>query len=298
VNFFLKENYKYAMTGYLNFLRSLTDLQQRHAIGQLIRSRSIKPIAEEMLNHPTVVEFNESLGWRPYWKPIKDKFDPDVVEIGPADLTADLCIAPITIQYRNLNHKINATDSNLDYELTVNALLYIDDEGEPMIGTVTCIGNQDVVDAEKEAFDEVKKTGYLNYLRALTPDKQRDAIWDLSVVVWGTDDAEFLKYGELGTALMQQGVELLYSEHEVGPVQLYDDYGTASMSYTLYGYPPEEQDEISEAERCIGVNILACIKEVCQSDSSDARPQLLIKELCFSIIPAEDHEQRELMIVH
>jgi hypothetical protein len=180
------------MTGYLTFLRSLTDLQQRHAIGQLIRSRSIKPLTEEMLKHSTVGVFDQSLNWRPCWKSIKDKFDPDVVEIGPADLTGDLCIAPITIRYINVNHVINATESNLDYELAVNALVYIDDEGEPMIGTVTCIGNQDAVNAEKEALDEVKKTGYLNYLRALTPDKQRDAIWDLSVVMWGTDDAKFL----------------------------------------------------------------------------------------------------------
>jgi hypothetical protein len=81
-------------------------------------------------------------------------------------------------------------------------------------------------------------------------------------------------------------------------VELYDDYVTASMSYTFYGYPPEEQDEISEAICCIEVNILACIKDVCQSDSSEARAQLLIREFCFSIIPAEDHEQRTLMIVH
>ena len=285
------------MTGYLTFLQSLTDLQLKHAIGRLIRSRSIKPVAEEMLNHPTVVEFNESLGWRPYWKPIKDKFDPDVVEIGPADLTSDLCIAPITIQYRNLNHNINSIFSNVDYQLTVNALVYVDDEGEPMIGTVTCIGNQDVVNAEKEALEEVKKTGYLNYLRALTPDKQRYAIWDLSVVVWGTDDAGFLKYGELGAALTQTGVELIHSEHEVGPVQLYDDYGTASMSYTFYGYPPKEQDEISEAICCVEVNILACISDVLESGSDDVGAQLRIKELCFSIIPIEQEEQRTLMIV-
>ena len=269
------------MTGYLNFLRSLTDLQQKHSIGVLIRSRSIKPIPEEMLNHPTVVEFNESLGWRPYWKPIKDKFDPDVVEIGPADLTGDLCIASITIRYRNLNHYRNSTVSNVDYQLTVNALVYIDDEGEPMIGTVTCVGNQDLVNAEKEALSELKKNGYLNYLRALTPDKRRDAIWDLSDVTWGLDNAEFLSHGELGTALTQAGVHLIYSEHEVSPVQLYDDYGTASMSYTFYGYPPREQDEISEAICCVEVNILACISDVSESGSDDVGAQLTIKELCF-----------------
>jgi hypothetical protein len=285
------------MTGYLTFLQSLTDLQKKHTIDVLIRSRSTKPIAEEMRNHPIVVEFNESLGWRPYWKPIKDEFGREVIEIEDPCLTSDLCTASLTFRYVNLNHYRNSTVSNTDYRLTVKALVYVDDEGEPMIGTVTCIGNQALVNPEKEALSELKKRGYLNYLRALTPEKQRDAVWHLSDVAWGTDDAEFLKDGELGTALTHAGVDLIYSEHEVSPVQIYDDYGTASMSYTFYGYPRKEQDEISEAICCLEVNILACISDVLEIGSDDVGAELTIKELCFSIMSIEQEEERTLMIV-
>jgi hypothetical protein len=283
------------MTGYLTFLRSLTDLQQKHCIGVLIRSRAIKPVAEEMLKHPTVVEFNELLGWQPRWKSVKDELD--TIEIGTPCLTGDLCTASITFQYVNLQNYIGSTVSNTDYHLTVTGVVYIDDEGEPMIGTVTCVGNQGVVNAEKEALSELKKGGYLNYLRALTPDKQRDALWDLSVVTWGLDNAGFVCHGQVGRALGQAGIELIYSEHEVGPVQLAGDYGTASMSYTFYGYPAVKEEEISEAACCVEVHILASISDVLESGIKDVGAQLTIKELCFSIMPVQDHEQRTLMIV-
>ena len=61
------------------------------------------------------------------------------------------------------------TTSNLEYQLVVNAFVYIDDDGEPMVGTVTCSSNQSEVDAEKELLAGLQKNGYVNYLRALTP---------------------------------------------------------------------------------------------------------------------------------
>src|ERR1700745_2420437 len=42
------------MSGYLNFLQSLTDSQQRHKIQRLVASQSRGSVAEEMLKHPTV----------------------------------------------------------------------------------------------------------------------------------------------------------------------------------------------------------------------------------------------------
>src|SRR4029077_1149753 len=147
------------MTGYLTFLRSLTDSQQRHLIQRLIISRSGAPVAEDMLKNPTIVEFNRSLGFSAYWKSETSEFGTDAFEVGSPSVSDDLCIAPISFRYRNLNHYTGWTVSNLEYQLVVNALAYVDEEGEPMVGTVTCVTNQDEVNAEKEALSDLKEDG-------------------------------------------------------------------------------------------------------------------------------------------
>jgi hypothetical protein len=78
----------------------------------------------------------------------------------------------MVFRYENLNHYRGWTTSNLEYQLVVNAFVYIDDDGEPMVGTVTCSSNHAEVDAEKRALNDLQKDGYVNYLRALTPLKR------------------------------------------------------------------------------------------------------------------------------
>jgi hypothetical protein len=250
-----------------------------------------------MLKHPTIVEFNQSLGFSAYWKSETSEFGTDAFEVGSSSFSDDLCIAPISFRYRNLNHCTGWTVSNLEYQLVVNALAYIDEEGEPMVGTVTCVTNQDEVKVEKEALSDLKEDGYLNYLQVLTPGKRRDAISDLADLTWGTDNPKFLSHPQLTIALMQSGIDLIYSEHEVGPVELYGDRGTAPIRYTFYGYLPTGKEETSEAICCVEVDIFARVSERSASGSDDVGAELAINGLWFSIIPIEDHEQTSLMIV-
>jgi len=285
------------MTEYLTLLRSLTDLQQRHAIQRLIISRSGAPVAEDMLKHPTVVEFNQSLGWSAYWKSETSEFGIDAIEVGSPRFSELLCTAPISFRYINLNHYSGCIVSNLEHQLTVHALVYIDEDGEPMVGTVTCATNQDEVKAEEEALSALKEDGYLNYLRALTPAKRCNAVFDLADLTWGIDNPKFLSHPQLTVSLMQSGIDLVYSEHEVGPVELDGDHGTASITYTFYGFLSTGEEEIPEAISCVEIDILACVSDRSASDSDDVDAQLTIKGLWFSIIPIEDHEEGNLMIV-
>ncbi len=285
------------MTEYLTLLRSLTDLQQRHAIQRLIISRSGAPVAEDMLKHPTVVEFNQSLGWSAYWKSETSEFGIDAIEVGSPRFSELLCTAPISFRYINLNHYSGCIVSNLEHQLTVHALVYIDEDGEPMVGTFTCATNHDEVKAEEEALSDLKKEGYLSYLRALTPAKRRAAVFDLADLAWGIDNPKFLSHPQLTIALMQSGIDLIYSEHEVGPVELYGDHGTAPIRYTFYGYLPKGKEETSDAICCVEVDIFARVSERSASGSDDVGAELAINGLWFSIIPIEDHEQTNLMIV-
>jgi hypothetical protein len=250
-----------------------------------------------MLKHQTIVQCNQSLGWSAYWKSETSEFGTDAFEVGSPSVSDDLCIAPISFRYGNLNHYTGWTVSNLEYQLVVNALAYISDDGEPMVGTVTCVTNQDEVNAEKEALSDLKEDGYLNYLRVLTPGKRRDAVSDLADLTWGIDNPEFLNHPQLAIALMQSGLNLIYSEHEVGPVELYGDHGTAPITYTFYGYLAKGKEETSEAICCVEIDMFVCVSDPSASGSDGVGAQLTIKDLSFSMIPIEDHEQANLMIV-
>src|SRR5438309_1294667 len=103
------------MSGYLNFLQSLTDSQQRHEIQRLVASQSQGSVAEAMLKHPTVVEFNKSLGFHACWKIRTMEFGTEAGEIGSPRFSKEFCIAPIFFRYENLNHYYGWTISNLEY---------------------------------------------------------------------------------------------------------------------------------------------------------------------------------------
>jgi len=137
-----------------------------------------------MLKHQTIVQCNQSLGWSAYWKSETSEFGIDVIEVGSPRVSDGLCTAPISFRYRNLNCS-GSIVSNLEYQLTVHALVYIDEDGEPMVGTVTCVTNQDEVKAEEEALSDLKKDGYSTYLRALRPANRCNA-----VLIWQTSPGE------------------------------------------------------------------------------------------------------------
>jgi hypothetical protein len=286
------------MSGYLNFLKSLTVSQQRHEIRRLVASQSQGSVAEAMLKHPTVVGLNKSLRFHAYWKIRTKEFGMEAGEIGSPRFSDDLCIAPVLFQYENLTRWTGETVSNLEYQLVVDALVYIDDDGELMVGTVTCWTNQGEVDAEKRALNDLQKDGYVNYLRALTPLKRSNAICDLAEHTWGTDNPKFLSHPQLAAALRQPSIaDLIHSATECGPVELQEDRCTASIMYKLYGFFPKEEDESSEAKYYVEVHILACISDRAPAGTGDVAGGLSVEDMWFSIIPIEDHEATNLMIV-
>jgi hypothetical protein len=286
------------MSGYLNFLQSLTDSQQRHEIQRLVGSQSQGLVAEAMLKHPTIVEFNKSFGFQACWKIRTMEVGTEAGEIGSPRFSKDFCIAPIFFQYENLNHHYGWTISNLEYQLVVNAFVYIDDDGEPILGTLICSSNQAEVEAEKRALNDLQKDGYVSYLRALTPLKRSDAICDLAKNTWETENRKFLSHPQLSAALRRFSIaDLIYSETECGPVELQEDRCTAPITYKLYAFFPKEEDESSEAKYYVEVHILACISDRAPSGTADVAGGLSVEDMSFSIIPIEDHETTNLMIV-
>jgi hypothetical protein len=298
------------MSGYLNFLQSLTNSQQRHEIQRLVAAQSqglVAEVAKEMLKHPTVVEFNKSLGFHACWKIRTMECGMEAGEIGSPSFSEDFCIAPMVFRYENLNRYRGWTTSNLEYQLVVNAFVYIDDDGEPMVGTVRCSSNQSEVDAEKELLAGLQKNGYVNYLRALTPLKQCSAIFHLAELTWGIDNPKFLTHPQLSAAARTLGIAYLdYCDHQVGPVELERDRCTVPIMYSLYGSLHDKDellaskspdDEVLDTEYSMQVHILASISDKAPTSSSDIGCELSIENMWFSIIPIEDYEQKNLMIV-
>ena len=93
---------------------------------------------------------------------------------------------------------------------------------------------------------------------------------------------------------MQSSIaDLIHSDTECGPVELQEDRCTAPLTYKLYGFFPKEEDESSEAKYYVEVHILACISD----RAPDGTGGLSVEDMSFSIIPIEDHEVTNLMIV-
>ena len=295
---------------YLKFLQRLTESQQRHEIQQLLFFESSGCISKQLLTHPTVVALNKSLD-STYWK-----FEPGDDRIGATEIDSPrfsegLCIVPILFRYENPNH--SGWLVNLERKLFVKALVYIDDEGKPMVGTVTCWSNQAEVDAQKAEFADLQKSEYLNYLRTLRPLNRRHAIFKLAHLTWGTDNLRFLAHPQLSAAIAKLGIhDLGYGHHEVGSIELERDHCTAPITYQLYGYLEDsdpgycdaveaykqyrriEEFETPEAKYYIQVQILAWITP---SSTSDSGAEISIENMWFSIIPIDDYERKSLLIV-
>jgi hypothetical protein len=295
---------------YLKFLQGLTESQQRHEIQQLLFLESSGSIPEQLLTHPTVVALNKSLD-STCWKFETGDDRIGATEIGSPRFSEDLCIVPALFRYENLNH--SGWPVNLEHKLFVKALVYVDDEGKPMVGTVTCWSNQAEVDAQKAEFANLRKAGYLNYLRTLTPLNRRNAIFELANITWGTDNPRFLAHPQLSAAIKKLGInDLGYGHHEVGVVELDRNHCAAPVTYQLYGYFADsdsgyfdtveaykqyrriEEFEVSEAKYYIQVHILACITP---TSTGDIGAEISIENLRFSIVPIDDHERTSLLIV-
>jgi hypothetical protein len=293
--------------GYLKFLQSLTESQQKFEIERMVFSKSQGLVAEEILKHPRVLAFNKSLGFNANWKFETQDRGMGAGEIGSPRFSEGFCMVPILFRYENTIHYRGWTTSNLEYQLTVNGLVYIDDDGEPMIDNVSCWSNQAEVDAEKEALADSQKNGYVNYLLALTPRNRRSAIFDLAQLKWGIENPTFLTHARLSAAAIALGIaDFGYFHHTVGPVELEGNRCKVPITYEFGGslYGKDEllaaksiDDEVLDTKYYIQVQILACISDTAPTSTSDIGCELSIENMWFSILPIEDYEQSDLMIV-
>jgi hypothetical protein len=227
------------------------------------------------------------------------KFAIEPIEIGFPRFLDGSCIAPVLFRYENVTYSRRETVSNLGYQLVLRATVSIDDDGKPMVGSVTCWTNQGKVDAEKKVLTELQKSEYVNYLRALTAINRRNAISELAAAIWGTDNPTLLDHPQLVAALIQLGIADLSNGNlpDVGPVEFQVDHCTAPIIYTLYSYPSSPNtarssalstsfEEMPEAQYCVKVHILARISDRVATGTGDAGGQLVIEDLWFSIEPS------------
>jgi hypothetical protein len=293
--------------GYLKFLQSLTESQQRFEIERIVFSKSQGTVAKEILKHPTVAAFTKSLGFNAYWKFETQDHGMGAGEIGSPRFSDGVCFVPILFRYKNLNHFRGWTVSNLEYKLFVNGWVNIDDDGEPIIDHVSCWSNQAEVHAEKEALTDSQKNGYVNYLRMLTPLNRCNAIFDLAHLTWEIDSPKFLTHPQVSAAATALGIaDFGYFHHTVGPVEFEGDHCKVPITYEFGGYfhgkdelsaAKSIDDEVLDTKYYVQVQILACVSDTAPTSTSDIGCELSIENLWFSIVPIEDYEHSDLTIV-
>src|SRR5262245_3091744 len=219
------------MHGYLTFLKQLTLHQQRSEIGILaFRERWTEYLSDDplvndvMLQHSSVVAYSQKLGVAPFnWESdIRDDLQ-WAEPFGTPVFQADQCLVPFSFRYQYLAQN-----------LVVHGTTFIDDAGNTLMG----IGGCDIesapalgssirerlialgIDPETreplpyELYDEemVHKPPYLDYLRALLPKQQKNAIFGLiPQPAWLWENPTYLQHPKLAAELKAQGIAKLIS---------------------------------------------------------------------------------------
>jgi hypothetical protein len=285
------------MTGYLVFLKTLSEYQQRAEIGRLAFSErwSGSSLEEDILKDQAVITFSETLGIIPrFWEFQLKHYaeEPDV--IGAPVFRDDRCLAPFSFHYEHLNQN-----------LAISGIIYIDDDQSAMIGTLTCSSTQEQshvrkrlvlagIDPEtlKTVSHDVelsRKTPYLDYIEGLMPQQRRDAIYDLAQLVWGTDNPRFLDHPKLAPELQRLGIsELGIADrcHEVGPVEFKGERCTALLTYPLYGEGDMSKYDEDGLGYYIEVHILAEI-----GNKPSGGGNISIEDMWFRIDSIDDSEE-------
>jgi hypothetical protein len=175
------------MNGYLNFLKSLSVYQQRAEIGRLVFIERGEPssLGQEVLKDPAVSAFIKTLGIHPgFWKFDLTHYAEEPDLIGTPIFCDDQCRAPFSFCYKYLRKNF-----------VIKGIIYVDDDGSVMIGTLTCLSNQKIPKARRRLGlaginpDTLKtlsnnrrqrKALYLDYIKSLMPQQRRDAIFELA----------------------------------------------------------------------------------------------------------------------
>jgi hypothetical protein len=282
------------MNGYLTFLKSLSEYQQRAAIGRLaFRERWWdSSLEEDILKEQAVFAFSETIGINQYsWKFDLKHYaeEPDV--IGVPVFRSDQCICPFSFHYEQLNHR-----------LLITGIIYIHDDGSAMIGTLTCSSNQeesrsrsllelaginpDTLETLNCNVELSRKIPYLDYIKALLPQQRREAIFHLAQVAWGTDNPRFLDHPKLVPVLQRLGISALGEGDEVdqvGPVEFKGRRCTAPLTYTLYGEGERSKYDEGGFGYVVEAHILAGI-----DNKPSGRGNISIENIWFRIDSIDD----------
>ena len=195
------------MNKYLTFLKGLSEYQQRAHIAQLVfRERpGGSSLEEDLLKVPPVSSFRESVGIAAGSLEFDLKHyaeEPDL--IGPPVFRRDECTAPFSFRYQHLHS---------DFSLVVTGIVYLDDNGSAMIGSLRCQADREKPESRRRLevaginpgtletvshdVEISRRVPYLDYLKALLPQQRRDAIFKLARVAWG-DTPQLLDHPRLG----------------------------------------------------------------------------------------------------
>ena len=94
------------MTGYIMFLKGLSEYQQRAEIGRLAFSErwSGSSLEKDILKDQAVVTFSETLGINPrFWEFQLRHYAEEPEVVGPPVFRTDQCLAPFSFHYEHLN---------------------------------------------------------------------------------------------------------------------------------------------------------------------------------------------------
>ena len=252
------------------FLKSLSEYQQRAEIGRLAFSErwAGSSLEEDILQDQAVSSFSETLGVNPrFWKFDLKHYAEESDLFGTPVFRGDQCTAPFSFRFEHL-----------DYNLVITGIIYIDDDGSAMIGTLTCLSNRekshsrsrlvlaginpDTLETVSHNVKMSRNILYLDYIKALMPQQRRDAIFDLAQLAWGTDNPKFLDHPKLAHELQKLGISELGEAdrcHEVGPVEFNGGRCTAPLTYPLYGEGELSKYEENGLGYFVEVHILAGI---------------------------------------
>jgi hypothetical protein len=174
------------MNGYLTFLRSLSEYQQRSEIGHLVFIKGCEGsnMEADLLQAPALAAFSETLGgdlslWTLELKHYAEEAD----VIGRPVFGADQCRAPFSLRYslalRSLDH---------DEDLVVRRMIYIGDDQSAVIRMLgasstrekSCARERlvasgidpDTLEAVGHDAEMARKMPYLDYLRRLLPQQR------------------------------------------------------------------------------------------------------------------------------
>src|SRR5260221_5083408 len=256
------------MSGYLMFLKSLSEYQQRAEIGCLAFGErwAGSSLEEDILQDQAVSSFSETLGVNPrFWKFDLRHYAEEPDLFGAPVFRGDQCTAPFSFRFEHLDHN-----------LVITGTIYIDDDASAMIGTLACLSNQeksrarrrlvlaginpDTLETVSHNVEMSRNIPYLDYIKALMLQQRRDAIFDLTQLAWGTDNPKFLDHPKLAYELQKLGISELGEAdqcHEVGPVEFNGERCTAPLTYPLYGEGELSKYEENGLGYFVEIHILA-----------------------------------------